>query len=100
MGDKPVLIEPGIHSFLKTTLKECHRIRTNYENYIFNMSLLITFVFILATILFLKYRGKPTLEEKRKRERIKKEYILSKIQNFQESREELHKRFITGLPSW
>jgi purine-cytosine permease-like protein len=100
MDAKPSLIEPGIRNFVTVTLKQCHQFRTNYENYIFNITLAITLILVIACVLYLKYRGKPSLEEKRKRDNIKKEYILSRIQNFQEARDEMHQRLVTDLPKW
>jgi len=100
MDEKPTLIEPGIKTFLNTTLKECHQFKTNYQNSVFNIGLGIVFLMLLSALLFIKYRGKPTKAEQREKDRLKKEYILSKIQNFQEAREKIHQRMITGLPSF
>jgi fucose permease len=100
---KPILIEPGVKSFLKYTLKQCHDIKTQYYNTVYNIFLLFVFIFVLVSILFFKYKGKPTKEEIENRNREKQQYILSKIQNFQEAKKHEHQKIIqadmiTGLP--
>lgn len=57
------------------------------------------FIIFLAGILIWKYKGKLTPQEQGMRDREKKEYILSKIHNFQESSQRMHQQLITGLPA-
>jgi hypothetical protein len=100
---KPILTEPGVKSFLNYTLKQCHIIKTTYYNTIYNACLLVGFILILGLILFFKYKGKPTKEEIKNKEREKEQYILSKIQKFQQAKREEHQKIIqedmiTGLP--
>jgi hypothetical protein len=97
---KPMLTEPGIKYFLSQTLKQCHKFKTTQMNNIYNLGLFFIFIFICASILFLKYKGKPTEEEKQIKEQQKKTYILSKIQNFKESKLRAQQSLITGLPHW
>jgi uncharacterized protein YlaN (UPF0358 family) len=96
----PVLIEPGVKYFLNETLKQCHVFKEKYNNYIFNISLFIGFCVILALILVIKYKGKLTPEEKEEKELVKKQYILSKIHNYQEAKLRDQQELITGLPHW
>jgi len=65
-----------------------------------NISLGIGFLVILGIILFFKYKGKLTPVEKDMKNRQKQQYILSKIQNFQESKQRASQQLITGLPHW
>jgi hypothetical protein len=97
---KPSLTEPGVKYFLSQTLKECRLFKNNYNNLLFNIGLAIAFMFILGTILLFKYKGKLTPSEKETRDREKRQYILSKIQNFQESKVRAQQELITGLPYW
>lgn len=98
--EAPTLIEPGIKNFAVKTLKQCHEIKLQYYNTVFNISIACVFLFVVALVLVFKYRGKMSPEEKKKNEQKKKEYILSRIQNFQESKEKMHQTLITGLPGW
>jgi hypothetical protein len=77
---KPTLTEPGVKYFLSSTLKECHKIRMKFHNYIFNIGMFLLLVIVIAIILFCKYKGKISPSERYKKEKEKQEYILSKIQ--------------------
>ncbi len=97
---KPMLTEPGVKYFLGETLKQCHVFKEKHQNMLLNIGLLVSFFTILGIILFFKYKGKPTLEEIEAKETIKKQYILSKIRNFQDARIRAQQELITGLPHW
>jgi hypothetical protein len=97
---KPILTEPGVSYFLNETLKQCREFKHKYNNTLFNISLLVGFLFLLGTILLIKYKGKMTDDEKEEKERQKQHYILSKIKNYQEAKERAHQGLITGLPKW
>jgi len=97
---KPRLTEPGVKYFLNETLKQCRVFKNSYNNLLFNISLGFAFLLVLGIILFFKYKGKPTPSEKEFKNRQKQQYILSKIQNFQEAKQRAHQELITGLPHW
>ena len=60
---KPVLTEPGVKYFLNQTLKQCHVVRNNFHNTVFNIGMFIGFLIILGLILLYKYKGRLTNEE-------------------------------------
>ena len=97
---KPILTEPGVKYFLNETLKQCHRFKEIYNNYIFNICILISFFVILGGILLYKYKGRLTPEEIEENELAKKKYILSKIKNYQDAKVRSQQDLITGLPHW
>jgi hypothetical protein len=97
---KPILTEPGVKSFLNSTLKQCHDFKTNYYNYMFNIGIFIGFLILLGGLLLYKYKGKLTDAEKRQLDNVKQQYILSKIKNFQISKQRAKEELITGLPHW
>jgi hypothetical protein len=97
---KPRLVENGVRYFLNETLKQCHKFKENLHNWLFNIGLFIFFSSILVVILIYKYKGKLTPIEKQKKDREKQQYILSKIQKFQEAKKKAHQELITGLPKW
>ena len=97
---KPVLTEPGVKYFLNQTLKQCHVTRTQFYNWVFNISVFGVFLLILAVILLYKYKGRLTPAEVDQQNREKQQYILSKIKQFQETKKRAHQELITGLPSW
>ena len=47
-----------------------------------------------------KYKGKPTTEEINQKDTEKKQYVLSKIRNFQDARKRSQQQLITSLPHW
>jgi hypothetical protein len=97
---KPFLTEPGVKSFLNSTLKQCHEFKVNYYNYMFNIGIFIGFLILLGGLLLYKYKGKLTDDEKRQLDNVKQQYILSKIKNFQLSKQRAKEELITGLPHW
>ena len=97
---KPLLVEPGIKYFLHETLKKCKDYKEKYNNYLYNTGLFIFFILILGAILLYKYRGKLSTEEMHQKDREKKQYILSKIKNFQDAKRIAHQELITSLPNW
>ena len=97
---RPMLTEPGVKYFFNETLKNCHQFKIKYNNMIFNIGLFLGFVVILAIILLFKYKGKLTPEEKEQKEQEKKQYILSKISNYQQAKKREQQELITGLPHW
>jgi len=108
------LIEPGVKSFLKISLQNCKQLKEQYYSAIFNASAFVIFVAIVGIILFIKYKFKPTPEEREKRLQEQKEYVLSKLKlvnakNFLESKNNtsassltnnMNVGPITNLPNW
>jgi len=98
---KPSLIEPGVKYFLRETLKQCKEFKDKYNNTIFNIGLLILFILLVFGILVYKYKGKLTPIEKQQKDIEKKQYILTKIKNYQDAKRIAHQELITkGLPMW
>ena len=97
---KPSLIEPGVKYFLRETLKQCHQFKETYHNFLLNLGLFLVFLFIVGAILLYKYKGRLTPSEKEQKTREKQQYILSKIQTFQQAKKQAHQELITGLPNW
>ena len=97
---KPLLTEPGVKYFLNQTLKQCHVIRNNFHNTVFNIGMFIGFLIILGLILLYKYKGRLTNEEKHTKNEEKQKYILSKIKHLQEAKKIAQQELITGLPRW
>jgi hypothetical protein len=95
-----MLTEPGVKYFINETLKQCHIIKEQYQNTLFNIGLLFAFFIILAILLLYKYKGKLTAQEIEQKELVKKQYILSKIKNFQDAKIRSQQELITGLPQW
>ena len=100
MDAKPSLIEPGIRNFVTVTLKQCHQFKEKNNNLFLNISLFLGFLIVLGILLIYKYRGKLTPEEIEEKENEKKNYILSRIYNYQQAKKHAQQELITGLPNW
>jgi hypothetical protein len=99
-AERPRLTEPGVKYFINESLKQCHRFKEQYQNTMFNIGLLVFFFIILGFLLLYKYKGKLTPEEIEQKESLKKQYILSKIKNYQDAKIKTQQSLITGLPHW
>jgi membrane protein insertase Oxa1/YidC/SpoIIIJ len=97
---KPTLTEPGTKYFLSQTLKQCHVIRDNFHNIVFNVGLLLFFLLVLGSILLYKYKGRLSPAEKQRKNVEQQQYVLSKIKKLQEAKKIAHQELITGLPNW
>ena len=98
--DKPSLIEPGTKYFLKETLKKVHIEKTEYDNNLFNVFLFLMFVFVGFFILNYKYKSKPNEEEKKRKDDLKKNYILNRIKTLNINQKKIYDQMITDLPKF
>jgi hypothetical protein len=73
------LIEPGVKSFLKLSLQNCRQFKERHYNTIFNACVLVGFIGVVGTILFVKYKTKPTPDEVDRRRQEQREYVLSQL---------------------
>ncbi len=96
--DGPSLIEPGTKYFFKKTLKQCNEIKFRHMNKLYNITMLVTFLFILACIMFYNYKGRLTKEEKYIKLEKERNYILEKVRSLDEERQKESQERITNLP--
>lgn len=97
----PSLIEPGVKYFFGGVLKQCNRLRDEYNNMVFNFCMFGVFVLILGVLLYYKRISKPTPEQQAVIRRKQQEYILSKLRMVNAANHAASRvNFITGLPKW
>jgi hypothetical protein len=96
--DAPSLIEPGVRYFLGGTLKECRKYKNKYITLIFNLGMILLFIVLFGSILAYRYKGNITPSEMQLKNRKKKEYIISKLQQLSAIKQ--HKSMITDIPMW
>lgn len=99
-GYKPSLIEPGMQSYIKGTLKNCKNYKNQYSNFMFNIIMCIGFFLLFGVILYVKFKGKITKKERQKKNRDKQYYILSKLQKLKDIQSSPNGNMITNLPNW
>jgi hypothetical protein len=102
MEKLPILIEPGVKYFIGGTLKECKKFKEQHISFLFNIFLFIAFISLLGIILFFRYKGKLTYEEIAVKNKQKKEYIISKLQQIaiEKKKQQTNSDMITDLPIW
>jgi hypothetical protein len=98
--NKPYLIEPGVKYFLNETLKNCRSKKQVSEKININIALLLFFSLVIGSILYYKWKTKPTLEELKNRENVKKHYILNKIKQITDKKLKDRNETITTLPKF
>ena len=79
----PSLVEPTIMVIMKQQLHVCNKDKFQKNSIVLNLVIGGIIVFIISVILYVKYKGKQDIKTMKDRERKKKEYILSKINNYQ-----------------
>ena len=99
-SEKPALVEAGVKSFLRLSLKECKNFKNRNLNSIYNIGLAITFFVICFLILYFMYKGRLTPQEREIKEREKKQYIMTKLMQMSEHKRKYHHNLITNLPDW
>jgi hypothetical protein len=96
----PRLTEPGVKYFISSTLKECRKFKDRNISIIFNIGMIILFVAVVGGFLTYKYKGRLTSEELAYKNRIKQEYIVSKLQQLALHKQKENSSLITNLPTW
>ena len=99
--NKPKLIEPGVKYYFKEILKECNNYKQRNYNLVYNISLFILFFSILGIILFYKYKGNKTPQERYQKNIEDKQYIMSKLVYYNradlENKQRIQNNMITNL---
>ena len=102
--NKPKLIEPGVKYFFKGILKECHNYKQKNYSLVYNISLFILFFSILGIILFYRYKGNKTSQERYQKNLQDKQYIMSKLVYYNranlENQQRVQNNMITNLPDF
>ena len=75
----PSLTEPGIHYYIGGSLKECRKFKDKYITLLFNLGMIALFIIFFGSILMYRYNGNISPAEIDLRNRKKKEYIISKL---------------------
>lgn len=92
------LIEPNAKKFLFRTLQSCHEIKNKYFSIWLNFLIFLIFFITLSIILYFRYKGSPSNYEKRIKMIRDQQYILSKIQFYQDDKKRSSYSNIGDLP--
>ena len=94
------LVEPGVKYFISCSLKQCRNFKNKYINIIFNISMFLILIIVVAGVLIYKYKGRLTPIEMEIKNRKKQEYIVSKLQQISVIKKQTSERLISDLPNW
>ena len=98
---KPSLIEPGMKYFLSDTLNRCQQYKKQYYSNWINILGCVILFGGLAMFIYIKISGKLTRDDLDRRDQEKKQYILSRIKLFNDTKKQAeHQTSMTGLPLW
>jgi signal transduction histidine kinase len=98
--NRPILTEPGVSYFLKETLKKC-KIKKDVEmNNLMNLGLLITFITITFSLLYYKFKTRPTEEDREKVKRLKRDYFVNRVRQLESKKAKQIQQSITNLPKF
>jgi hypothetical protein len=79
----PQLVEPNIMNVMKHQLNECNKQKLIKNTITFNLIGGAIIIAIISIILYIKYKGKQDIQSMNEKERIKRDYILSKLKFYQ-----------------
>ena len=97
-SQKASLIEPGVRYFLNETLKNSRKKKQYLNKLNINITLFLIFCLVIGGILYYKWKHKPSLEELKHKENLKKYYILNKMKAVSEQKLKEKNEIITNLP--
>ena len=97
---KPSLTELTTKYYIRHSLKEVRKFKDKYISICVNIFLLLGFVALIGGILYYKYRGKLTDQEQYEKEKIKKQYIFSKLHRISHEKQKERQTLITNLPTF
>ncbi len=94
----PSLTEPGTRYYIGGSLKECRKFKDKYITLLFNLGMIALFIIFFGSILMYRYNGNISPVEIELRNRKKKEYIISKLNQLGAIKQK--KSMITDIPMW
>ena len=94
----PILIEPGVKYFIRGTLKQCRKYKDKHISIFFNLGMIFVFIILFGAILAYRYKGNVTPSEQNIKNRKKKEYIITKLQQLRSIKHT--NSMITDIPMW
>ena len=95
---KPTLTEFSTKYYVRHSLKEVRQFKDTYITIAVNILLFLCFVGVVGGLLYYKYKGKPTPEEKAIKEQQKKQFLFHKLQQYSYNKQKQSQNLITNLP--
>jgi len=97
---KPSLTEFTTKYYIRHSLKQSRLFKDKYISIFINIILFASFVILFASLLYYKYKGKLTPDEKFILSQKKKQYIYEKLHRISYEKNKQQQNMITNLPSF
>tara|TARA_B100001121_G_scaffold277975_1_gene268274 strand:- start:382 stop:684 length:303 start_codon:yes stop_codon:yes gene_type:complete len=98
MDLKPLLTEGTTKFYIRSSLKEARKFKDKYITIFVNILLLTALIGGIGLLLYYKYKGKLSPEEKADKERQKKFYLFEKLHKISNEKRKENQNLITDLP--
>jgi len=95
---KPALTEFPTKYYIRNSLREVRRFKDKYITIFANILLFLLFIGIFGGLLYYKYKGKLTPQEKKQKEKEKKMYLFQKLHQISYEKDKANQNLITDLP--
>tara|TARA_Y100000389_G_C17466566_1_gene526198 strand:+ start:2205 stop:2510 length:306 start_codon:yes stop_codon:yes gene_type:complete len=95
---KPTLTEFSTKFYIRNSLKEVRRVKDKYITIGVNIGLFILLIAVGGGLLYWKYKGKLTPQQKKVKEQEKKMYLFQKLHQISYEKEKASQNLITNLP--
>jgi len=95
---KPSLTDLTTKFHIRMSLKEARIFKDKYITLAINIGLFLLFFLLAGALLYYKYKGKLSPEEKGIRERLKKQYMFQKLHKISYEKHKENQNLITDLP--
>ena len=101
---KPKLVHNSTKIFFNKILNNCNTLKKNNYNLFYNIGMFLVLVTIIFIILYSKYKGNMTPQQRYEKNTKDKQYIMSKLvyynrQNL-ENNQKIRNNMITNLPDY
>lgn len=95
---KPSLTEFSTKYYIRHSLQQVRRLKDKYITITVNISLFLLFIGVVGGLLYYKYKGKLTPEQKLIKDREKKMYLFQKLHQISYEKQKESQELITNLP--
>lgn len=95
---KPSLTNLTTKFHIRMSLKESRQFKDKYITIAVNIILFVVFATLIIALLYYKYKGKLTPQEKIIKEKQKKQYLFQKLHQISYEKQKENQNLITDLP--
>ena len=91
---RPLLIELGSLNYLDDALQSAHLFKKKYTNMLVNIAVFSVFITVIGLFIAYSYKGVLSPEEMEKKNYQKQQYILSKIKEYEQYKQEFNNEHV------